>query len=107
MQVIKHILEDDLVIADLTRCNPNVMYELGVRHTAGGPVVLLAQEGENLPFDIVGERTIFYSYDMAGAAELKPQLKEAVKKALEDSTPDNPVSRVLKSKRTALRALRK
>ena len=31
-QVIQHIVEDPLVVADLTERNPNVFYELAVRH---------------------------------------------------------------------------
>src|SRR5438270_3691414 len=38
-QVIQHVTEDDLVVADLTRRNPNVYYELALRHVIGQPLV--------------------------------------------------------------------
>jgi len=31
-QVIQRLIDDDLVIADLTERNPNVFYELAIRH---------------------------------------------------------------------------
>jgi uncharacterized protein (TIGR02996 family) len=60
MQVLDAIRESDMVIADLTGSNPNVMYELGYAHALEKTVVLLNQAVHESPFDVKDFRQIVY-----------------------------------------------
>lgn len=62
-EIIKLIQEADLCIVDITGQNANVMYECGRRHETGKPTILMAKNGEKLPFDINIMRTIFFELD--------------------------------------------
>lgn len=73
-RVIKSIYESDLVVANLSLVNPNVMFELGIRFSFGKPTIVIAEQGTKLPFDVIDENTIFYINDPTGAAELKEKI---------------------------------
>ena len=69
--MFRSILHDDLCIAVLTYHNPNVYYELAIAQSAARPVVILAEKGTPLPFDVKDMRTVHY--------DLKPRpIKEGV-----------------------------
>jgi hypothetical protein len=50
-RIVYNLFSHDIVIADVSGLNPNVMFELGMRMTYGKPTVLVADETTNLPFD--------------------------------------------------------
>lgn len=95
-QVIQRIISSDVLIANLTTLNANVMYELAVRHCLGKPVISIVEDGTVLPFDISDERTIFFFDDMAGVQELKLRLTKAIE-SIADAPIDNPVSRAARA----------
>ncbi|MBK5275627.1 MAG: hypothetical protein JJE30_11315 [Desulfuromonadales bacterium] len=58
--VVRGIIEADVIIAEVTSRNPNVNYELGMAHALGKPVVILSQTTEDIPFDYRHVRAIIY-----------------------------------------------
>jgi tetratricopeptide (TPR) repeat protein len=60
--MFQELLLADLVVVDLSSDNPNVWYELGVRHALRqrGVVLIGARQGR-LPFDVVTDRVLRYS----------------------------------------------
>jgi hypothetical protein len=91
-QVIEHVVGARAAVVDLTGANPNVYYEMAVRHTAQLPTVLIAQDGEVLPFDIAQMRTIFFDHtNLKSAGECKDQITQYLVEALSGEV-DSPIS---------------
>lgn len=61
-QAILHVMQDPLVIADLSYGNPNVHYELAYRHFSRKPAVIIIQEKERVAFDVNQIRAIPFDY---------------------------------------------
>ncbi len=93
-QVIEHLIDDDLVVADLTGSNPNVFYELAIRHATRKPIVTLIEAGERIPFDVNQSRTIQFTYRDLDSVEACKQGLEGQVGALEENPADffTPVS---------------
>jgi len=82
--VIEHVYESDLVVADLTGLNANVMYEVGIRHSFNRPIIQIAQNGQKLPFDIASERMIFFDVtSLSSVSEAISRISEAAASAVE------------------------
>lgn len=93
-QVIQHLVEDPLVVADLTGRNPNVFYELAVRHAVKKPVVQIIEVGEPIPFDVAATRTIQIDHrDLDSAARCREELARQIRTVEGDpSQVDSPIS---------------
>lgn len=78
-QVVERIANDDLVIADLTGHNPNVFYELAIRHASGRPFIQMIKADEKIPFDVGQQRTIkFELNNLAIAEKAKAELRKQI-----------------------------
>jgi hypothetical protein len=61
--IFRCIAESEMCIADLSFLNPNVMYELGVRHCLRLPTIQIKSEPTPNPFDTKNQRTIEFDVD--------------------------------------------
>lgn len=92
-QVIQRTTQCELVVADLTGHNPNVFYELAVRHATGKPFIQLIESSERIPFDLKDLRTIQYGLGVEEADEAKKEIQSHLE-SMEEEEPyfDNPIS---------------
>lgn len=72
-QILDYITKSKMVIADLSYHNPNVFYELAVRHMKGLPTIHISRSADKIPFDIGNFRTI--SLDMTDIYSFVPQIE--------------------------------
>ena len=100
--MFKDLRDEAVVLADLSLDNPNVFYELGVRHvmTRSG-TVLMCRKGADLPFDVHLSRVIFYEYDGQSldweeVERVVAQLQIALQQARRGE-PDSPVHALLET----------
>ena len=90
--VLTRLYRSDAVIADLTDLNPNVFYELGVRHALRSGTILIALEGTKPPFDVGDMRVIPYKDRVGAQKKAIPEIQEMLKSLLEtERVVDSPV----------------
>ncbi|MDR2005379.1 MAG: hypothetical protein LBQ74_20335 [Prevotella sp.] len=79
-QIIEYIVNAELVVADLTERNPNVFYELAVRHAVRKPLVQMIRKGDVIPFDVAATRIIqFDLHNLDSVAAAKEEIFSQVK----------------------------
>lgn len=97
-QIIEHIVRSKLVIVDLSFHNPNVFYELALRHAVRKPIVQLSRSQDRLPFDVGQFRTVVIDTSDVYAfvprlGSIKAEIAGQIRKALDQSDEaENPLS---------------
>jgi hypothetical protein len=97
-QIVEYILKSKLVVADLSFHNPNVFYELSLRHVCRLPTVQIIRKSDKIPFDLDQFRTIQIDttsiYTMVPNLQTyKTEIAAQVRAALKNpDSVDNPIS---------------
>src|ERR1700737_2011762 len=96
-QVFDLVQKADLVVADLTGLNANVVYELAIRHSFNKISIQLVDKAERLPFDLHDERTIEVNLgDLDSIAACKNTIRKVVEAITEGKVQyHSPVFRAL------------
>ncbi|WP_294316170.1 hypothetical protein [uncultured Sphingomonas sp.] len=95
-QIFEFLLKSRLAIADLSFHNPNVFYELAIRHARNLPVVQMIRKADRIPFDINQSRTIIvdttdlYSF-VPKIDTYRAEISSHIRRALDDpASAENP-----------------
>jgi hypothetical protein len=81
--IVRSMLESRLIIANISSRNPNVMYELGIAHSIGKPVVVISRTLGDIPFDVSTTRIVTYQ----DLSQLQSVLLPAITGAITNEQP--------------------
>jgi len=74
----ERISKCDVVIADTSKPNPNVFYEVGLAHGVRKDTILLCRDAKSIPFDLGSINHLIYS----SIVELRERLEKRIKTTL-------------------------
>jgi hypothetical protein len=93
--MFEYIVYSRLAFADISGMNPNVLYEIGVRHgTQEAGTVLFRQAGHPIPFDIQSIKVFEYDRDRPGDA--RELVTRVVSETMRRNRLDSPVRQALR-----------
>lgn len=84
-QIERDIRGADLIIADVSDGNQNVLYETGIAHCTLGPerTILLTRNPQELPYDLRAQRYLGYVASSTGREPFRRELRQWIQNALE------------------------
>ena len=88
-QTMEHVKRSKLVVVDLSYLNPNVFYEMALRHACKLPVVHIIRKVDRIPFDVNQSRCIVIDttdiYTLIPKIQTyKAEIATQARKAIED-----------------------
>jgi len=83
-QLLRYLVQSRLIVANISGRNPNVFYELGIAHAIDKPVILLAHNKSDVPFDVQSKQIVFYKDNR----ELEERLTKALSRTLISNEPN-------------------
>ncbi len=96
-KMFEEILESSIALVDISTLNPNVFYELGVRHALHPTgTILIRRAGTQLPFNIHDVDVIEYDVVIDAAETAKKKISDAIQNARAMGRTDSPVHQHLK-----------
>jgi hypothetical protein len=79
IDVSRWLAEAELVVAELSAMNADLMYVLGLAHGVGRCPLMLVERQHELPFNLAGLRHVQYTRNPMGLIELREDLTRAVR----------------------------
>ena len=83
--IFRIIVQSRFVISDLTKRNPNVLYETGIAHARNCDVIMIVQDENDIPFDLRHIRYVKYLPNSEGYRKLRVDLAKSIGAILEES----------------------
>lgn len=91
-QIILDLINSDIVVADLTDHNPNVLWELGVRQSFKHGTITIAEDNTAIPFHFSHKGILFYNQNHMENSEFEAQFIKSIEDCIKHpKEPDSPV----------------
>jgi hypothetical protein len=89
--IVEKLRDSRIVLADITDRNPNVFYELGIRHSLKKGTIIVSRDGQ-VPSDLRGLWYVQYESTPAAVATFKAEIKRLTSEIeMNPDSSDNPV----------------
>ena len=88
--IVADLYDSPIVLAVLTDHNPNVFYEIGVRHALARGTIMAIEHDQRIPFDLQDYGVIHYERN--NRAQFKRDLNRVLNDLATKMLPDNPVA---------------